>query len=92
MINNKKILDLSKNKKGTPSPWTINDHYCFEMEDKDSISKAFVENMLSYAMARELNFLDREHIDQLYQQCANKGFRLRDILLEIVSSNFFTRR
>jgi hypothetical protein len=62
------------------------------MEDKDRISKAFVENMLSYAMARELNFLDREHIDQLYQQCANKGFRLRDILLEIVSSNFFTRR
>ena len=32
------------------------------MEDKERFSKAFVENMLSYAMARELNFLDRERL------------------------------
>ena len=62
------------------------------MEDKERFSKAFVENMLSYAMARELNFLDREHIEQLYEQSANINFRLRDILLEIVSSDYFTRR
>ena len=62
------------------------------MEDKERFSKAFVENMLSYAMARELNFLDREHIEQLYEQSANINFRLRDILLEIVSSDFFIRR
>jgi hypothetical protein len=62
------------------------------MEDKERFSKAFVENMLSYAMVRELNFLDREHIEQLYEQSANKNFRLRDILLEIVSSDYFTRR
>ena len=62
------------------------------MEDKERFSKAFVENMLSYAMARELNFLDREHIEQLYEQSANTNFRLRDILLEIVSSDYFTRR
>ena len=28
--------------------------------------------MLSYAMARELNFLDREHIEQLYEQSAKR--------------------
>jgi hypothetical protein len=62
------------------------------MEDKEKFSKAFVENILSYAMARELNFLDRENIEQLYRQSANTNFRLRDILLEIVSSDYFTRR
>ena len=62
------------------------------IEDKESVFKAFLENMLSYAMARELNFLDREHIEQLYEQSANINFRLRDILLEIVSSDYFTRR
>ena len=62
------------------------------MEDKERFSKAFLENILSYAMARELNFLDREHIEQLYEQSSNRNFRLRDILLEIVSSDYFTRR
>ena len=62
------------------------------IEDKERIFKAFLENILSYAMARELNFLDREHIENLYEQSANLNFRLRDILLEIVSSDYFTRR
>ena len=54
--------------------------------------ETFVENMLSYAMARELTFLDRENLDQLYEQSADTDFRLRDILLAIVSSDYFTRR
>ena len=62
------------------------------MEDKDKFSRAFVENMLSYAMARELTFRDRENLDQLYDRSADADFRLRDILLEIVSSDYFTRR
>ena len=62
------------------------------MQDKERFSKSFLENMLSYAMARELNFLDREQIEQLYEKSANTNFKLRDILLEIVSSDYFTRR
>ena len=62
------------------------------MQDKERFSRSFLENMLSYAMARELNFLDREHIEQLYVQSAKTNFKLRDLLLEIVSSDFFTRR
>ena len=62
------------------------------MEDKGKFSRAFVENMLSYAMARQLTFLDRENLDQLYKQSADSDFRLRDILLAIVSSDYFTRR
>ncbi len=62
------------------------------MEDKDRFSRAFVQNMLSYAMARQLTFLDRENLEQLYEQSADTDFRLRDILLAIVSSNFFIER
>ena len=62
------------------------------MEDKSKFSKSFVKNILSYAMARELTFLDREKIDQLYDKSADSDFRLRDILLGIVSSDFFTQR
>ncbi len=62
------------------------------MEDKDKFSRAFVENMLSYAMARQLTFRDRDNLDQLYEQSADTDFRLRDILLAIVSSDYFTDR
>ena len=60
--------------------------------DKDKFSRAFVENMLSYAMARQLTFRDRENLHSLYEQSADTDFRLRDILLAIVSSDCFTRR
>ena len=62
------------------------------MEDKEKFFKTFLGNMLSYAMARNLNFLDRERIKQLYRQSAKANFRLRDILLDIVSSEDFGRR
>ena len=62
------------------------------MQDKDRFSRAFIENLLSYAMARQLTYLDREHLNQLYEQSAEADFRLRDILLAIASSDDFTRR
>ena len=62
------------------------------MEDKEEFSEMFIENMLSYAMARQLTFRDRENLDKLYEQCAAADFRLRDILVAIVSSDDFTRR
>ena len=62
------------------------------MEDKGRFSRTFVESMLSYAMARQLTLLDRKHLHQLYERSADTDFRLRDILLAIVSSDHFTRR
>jgi hypothetical protein len=62
------------------------------MEDEAKFSRVFIENILSYAMARQLTFLDRENLDQLYKQSADTDFRLRDILLAIVSSEYFTKR
>lgn len=37
MINKNKILDLSEHKKGSPSPWTINDHYPLEIDKENNI-------------------------------------------------------
>lgn len=62
------------------------------LEDKDKFSRAFLENMLSYAMARQLTFRDRDNLNLLYEQTTDTDFRLRDILLAIVSSEYFTRR
>lgn len=62
------------------------------MEDHDRFSRAFVENMLSYAMARQLTFLDRKYLNRVYEQSGEADFRLREILLAIVSSDEFIQR
>jgi hypothetical protein len=62
------------------------------LEDNDKLSRVFVEKLLSYALARRLTFRDREMLNLLYEQSADADYRLRDILLSIVSSEFFTRR
>jgi len=62
------------------------------MDDKDRFSKAFIENLVSYAMARQLTFRDREHLNGLFEQSAQQDFQLRDMILAIVSSDECTRR
>ncbi|MAI74469.1 MAG: hypothetical protein CMM01_26725 [Rhodopirellula sp.] len=62
------------------------------LEDKDQFLQAFMENMLTYAMARQLTFRDRENLHLLYRQSSDTDFRLRDLLVAIVSSDCFTRR
>ena len=62
------------------------------LEDHDKLSRVFVEKLLSYALARRLTFRDREMLNVLYEQSADADYRLRDILLSIVSSEFYTRR
>ena len=62
------------------------------LEDNEKFSRVFVESMLSYAMARQLTFRDRETLSVLHEQAADAEYRLRDILLSIVASEYFTRR
>lgn len=62
------------------------------MEDKDQFSRAFLENLLSYALARQLTFADRDHLNQLDEQLAEDDFRLRDMIVAIVASDAFIGR
>ena len=43
-------------------------------------------------MARELTFLDRENVEQLYANSSENDFRLNDIIVSIVSSDPFIKR
>ncbi|HBV64914.1 MAG TPA: hypothetical protein DEF45_18040, partial [Rhodopirellula sp.] len=62
------------------------------LEDQDEFQRVFVENIFSYAMARQITFQDRETLELLHEQASDNGFRLRDILLTIVASDCFTER
>ncbi|MEC9094858.1 MAG: DUF1592 domain-containing protein, partial [Planctomycetota bacterium] len=62
------------------------------LQDKDKFYRSFLKNILSYAMARQLTFQDRQILGSLFEQSAKNDFRLRDILMDIVASDFFTKR
>ncbi len=62
------------------------------LEDKDKFSRVFSENLLSYGLARQLTFQDRDTLTLLHEQAAEADYRLRDIMLAIISSEYFTRR
>jgi hypothetical protein len=62
------------------------------LEDNDELSRVFIEQLLSYALARRLTYGDREMLKSLCEQSANAEYRLRDILLSIITSESFARR
>ena len=62
------------------------------LEDNEELSRVFIEQLLSYALARRLTYGDREMLKSLCEQSANAEYRLRDILLSIITSESFARR
>ena len=59
------------------------------LENKDNFAQAFVEQLCSYAFARRMGFSDAAMIDQILSKTQKDGYRLRDILSEIVLSDDF---
>ena len=59
------------------------------LENKDNFAKAFVEQLCSYAFARRMGFSDAAMIEQILSKTQKDGYRLRDILCEIVLSDDF---
>ncbi len=62
------------------------------LEDNEKFSRVFLHNMVSYAMARQLTYRDREFIEKLNAQAIETDYKLRDLLIMIVASDHFTNR
>ena len=56
---------------------------------KDDFARALVRNLLTYSLGRTLELSDEEEVDDLAKQFAEDGFRLRPLVLKIVSSSPF---
>ena len=59
------------------------------LKNKDNFAKAFLEHLCSYAFARRMGFSDAAMVDQILSKTQKDGYRLRDILCEIVLSDDF---
>jgi hypothetical protein len=52
-------------------------------------AKAFVENLLMYSLGRELEFTDRETVENLTQAFIQDDYRLKPLILRIVTDDAF---
>jgi hypothetical protein len=59
------------------------------LKNKENFAKAFIEHLCSYAFARRIEFSDGVVIDQILARTQESGYRLRDILCEIVLRDEF---
>jgi hypothetical protein len=63
-------------------------HYLIE-ERRDHFARAVTKRLASYAMGRSLDLGDRESVDQLAAGFKADNFRLRSLIVELVTSDLF---
>jgi hypothetical protein len=59
------------------------------LKNKDNFAKAFIEHLCSYAFARKVGFSDAAMIDQILTKTESNGYKLADIVCEIVLADEF---
>ena len=54
------------------------------LRQKERFVRGFTEQMLSYGLARKLEYFDAATVDEIVQQAAQDDYRLSRIVVEIV--------
>jgi hypothetical protein len=62
------------------------------MEHKDLFVRNLTTKLLTYATGRELTFKDRRNVDIIVEEISEQGYGMRDLFLEIISSDIFQGR
>ena len=62
------------------------------LEDQDVIAKNLVTKLSEYAMGREMTYADAERIHQILETSKNNDYRLRDLIIAIITDESFITR
>jgi len=62
------------------------------MEQKDKFNKSLIESLMGYAFGREIGFADAKLIDELLEKSKANGYRLGDLIVDIVSTPEFRQK
>ena len=60
--------------------------------DPDTLAKALITKFLTFGTGREMGFSDRPEINQIVSQTSAGNHRIRDLILEVVSSDIFRHK
>ena len=64
----------------------------FVQNDLDQFAEAFVEQLATYALRRVMTIDDRKELEAIVAASKDGGYRLQDILVNLVTSRLFSRR
>ena len=62
------------------------------LSDRDSIARAFIEHLCTYALRRVLTADDRGDIDAIQDEAKQKGYKVKDILHAVALSKLIRKR
>ena len=62
------------------------------LEERDTIARAFIEHLCTYALRRVLTVDDREHVQSIVEQAKKGQYRMKDIVRAVATSELFQKR
>ena len=78
-----------------PSGETFKDEHGLKqllVDRKDRFAEALTEKLLTYATGRSMTFRDDADIRKIAAACAENGYGLRDLIIDVVTSETFRKR
>lgn len=62
------------------------------LEDRDQVARAFIEHLATYALRRVLTYDDEEDINAITAQAKAGGYRVKDIVQAVATSELMRKR
>ncbi|MCB1224194.1 MAG: DUF1588 domain-containing protein, partial [Verrucomicrobiales bacterium] len=62
------------------------------VEDLDAFNQTFIDKLATYALRRTTSFGDRSNLAAIARVSQEKNFRLRDVVIALISSDLFEKR
>ncbi|MFK7767800.1 MAG: DUF1592 domain-containing protein [Mariniblastus sp.] len=70
----------------------VNEYKKHLLEDKEKIARNFISRLVVFSTGAEIQFADREAIEAIVGSTSKNGFRVKDIIHEIIQSQLFTHK
>ena len=70
----------------------INEFKKLMLEEKDLIIGNYIEKLVEFSTGSEIQFADREEVHGILTRVSENGYRLRDIIHEVVLSDLFQQK
>ena len=62
------------------------------LENREQISRAFIEHLCTYALRRVLTVDDRDDIQSIIERSKQGQYRIKDIIRAVATSELFLKR
>ena len=69
-----------------------NDFKRLLLEDRDTVARAFIEHLCTYALRRALTFDDRDDLNAIQVEAKNNQYRVKAIVRAVALSNLVRKR